>query len=131
MLKRLEHQCKDCDQQLNIRTKLEYLAIEAWLRFCPFSTQNLSQQIIFGKLSILISHLLQQIVVKKGVPLPPVSEDDQEVGGIPVKSPKHHLLPIWPEQHVRRLLRVLLQVPGQVAHQHCWEDRHLYIVFIL
>ena len=124
-------QYMDCDQKLNISTKLEYLAIETWLRFCSFSTQNLSRQIIFGKASILISHLLQHIIVEEGVPLLPVPEDDQEVGSVPVKSPKHHLLPILPEQHVRRLLRVLLQVPGQVAHQHCWEDRHLYIVFIL
>ena len=81
--------------------------------------------VYFRNLSILIIHLLQQIVVEEGVPFPPISEDDQEVGSIPVKSPKHHLLPILPEQHVRRLLRVLLQVPGQVTHQHCWEDRHL------
>ena len=59
------------------------------------------------KIVNLISHLLQQIVVEEGVPLPPISEDDQEVGSIPVKSPEHHLLPILPKQHVRSLLRVL------------------------
>ena len=69
-------------------------------------------------------YLLQEGTVKEGISLLRVPEHDQEVGGVSVEAPEHHLPPVLSQQHICCFLRVLLKMPWQVVHQHSWENCH-------
>ena len=60
------------------------------------------------------------------IPFLRTPEHNQEVGGVSVEAPEHHLPPVLPQQQICRFLRVLLQMPRQIVHQHCWENCHPY-----
>ena len=69
-------------------------------------------------------YLLKKGTVEERIPFLCVPEHNQEVGGVGVESPEHHLPPVLAQQHICCFLCILLQMPRQIVHQHSWENCH-------